>query len=130
MDRDLERMGAPELLLELTLSQRRNTRSTRFIAVLLVLLILALGTAAVLLLPLAAQARTALENAQTAIAEFQTTMQRIDAVVSQLESLTGTEDGQSLSEALQSLGAIDFQGLSSGINRLNALLETVSPYLG
>ena len=120
MDRDLEQLGAADLLYEIALSQRRTTRINRYIAILLTIVILALIAGVVLVVPIVART---IGEIQAAVTQLQGSLQGLSGLANQLGALSGSDDSQNLANALQGLGTIDFQGLSDGINRLNALLE-------
>ncbi len=117
-------MSATELLAELAASQRRTERCTRLIAIVLIAAFLALAAGIVLAVP--AAARTVGEI-RTAIGQLQNSMQEIGSAAGQLGAITGD---QNLANALQALGQIDFETLSSGINRLNTILETLGGFFG
>ena len=120
MDRDLEQLGAADLLYEIALSQRRTTRINRYIAILLTIVILALVAGAVLVVPTISRT---IGEIQTAVTQLQGSLQGLSGLANQLGALSGSNDSQNLANALQGLGTIDFQSLSDGINRLNSLLE-------
>lgn len=120
MDRDLEQLGAADLLYEIALSQRRTTRINRYIAILLTLVILALIAGAVLVVPTVART---IGEIQAAVTQLQGSLQGLSGLANQLGALSDSNDSQNLANALQGLGTIDFQSLSDGINRLNTLLE-------
>ena len=120
MDRDLEQLGAADLLYEIALSQRRTTRINRYIAILLTIVILALIAGAVLVVPTISRT---IGEIQAAVTQLQGSLQGLSGLANQLGALSGSNDSQNLANALQGLGTIDFQSLSDGINRLNSLLE-------
>ena len=129
MIKKLEDMTEEELLLELTRSQSRSARRTGIVAAAAVVLVLVLTAAVVILVPAGlrtlAHADAALNDVQAAVARAETSMDNIDAMVTNVNTLV-EENVESLSGLIEKISSIDFDKLSQSIEQLKAAVEPLS----
>lgn len=129
MNKRLEDMTEEELLLELTRSQSRSARLTGIVAAAAVVLVLVLTAAVVILVPAGlrtlAHADAALNDVQAAVARAETSMDNIDAMVTNVNTLV-EENVESLSGLIEKISSIDFDKLSQSIEQLKAAVEPLS----
>lgn len=129
MNKRLEDMTEEELLLELTRSQSRSARRTGIVAAAAVVLVLVLTAAVVILVPAGlrtlAHADAALNDVQAAVARAETSMDNIDAMVTNVNTLV-EENVESLSGLIEKISSIDFDKLSQSIEQLKAAVEPLS----
>ena len=129
MNKRLEDMTEEELLLELTRSQSRSARRTGIVAAAAVVLVLVLTAAVVILVPAGlrtlAHADAALNDVQAAVTRAETSMDNIDAMVTNVNTLV-EENVESLSGLIEKISSIDFDKLSQSIEQLKAAVEPLS----
>ena len=129
MNKRLEDMTEEELLLELTRSQSRSARRTGIVAAAAVVLVLVLTAAVVILVPAGlrtlAHADAALNDVQAAVARAETSMDNIDAMVTNVNTLV-EENVESLSGLIEKISSIDFDKLSQSIEQLKAAVAPLS----
>lgn len=129
MIKKLEDMTEEELLLELTRSQSRSARRTGIVAAAAVVLVLVLTAAVVILVPAGlrtlAHADATLNDVQAAVARAETSMDNIDAMVTNVNTLV-EENVESLSGLIEKISSIDFDKLSQSIEQLKAAVEPLS----
>ena len=131
MDNKTEEMSTEALLRQIAETQQRDAHSSRITAIAVLVLAAALIISLLVMAPTFMrtmnEAKTTMENTQELIRQANVSLEKLNSMAESIDTIV-TDGSQNMGRVMQVLDAVDLEGLAASIQKLNAVIDSLSNF--